>query len=140
MRKLWISLTAAFLLGGNATYAKHCKCDKVKHVPINVNTPMGKAQSMALKGWKLTEQKKYAEAIAAYEEALRGRMKWQKTTQEKEQTALQMQQLASLYQKVGRKEDAIRKLDEATAMMEKAHGPNHPMTQICRQVADVARK
>lgn len=103
-------------------------------------TPFDKARALGVLGWALGEQKKYDEGASAYKEGLELRKRYAKTAREIEETAVQMQQLASLYQKAGQKERAIKILNEAALEMDRAHGKGHPLSKLAHEMADAARK
>lgn len=102
--------------------------------------PLDKARALCVLGWALGEQKKYDDAVAAYKEGLELRKRHAKSGEEIEETAVQMQQLASLYQKTGWKDRAIKTLNEAAFEMDRAHGKGHPLAKLAHQMADAARK
>jgi tetratricopeptide (TPR) repeat protein len=97
--------------------------------------PLQKAQAFGVLGWSLSEQKKNTEAIAAYQSALKLRKQAAKTPEEIEETSMQMQQLASVYQRAQQPEKSKATLVDAAKEMERAHGPEHALTKLVRQMA-----
>jgi len=88
------------------------------------------AQLLALLGWSQAEQKRYEDSIANYEHSL----VLQSKTPENDEKSVLMQQLASVYQKVGNQEKAAELLEAAALQTTKMKGERHPLTLFCQEL------
>jgi tetratricopeptide (TPR) repeat protein len=90
-----------------------------------------RADILAVLGWSLGEQKHYTESISNYEQAMTLR---RKSAGDAEEMAMQMMQLASIYQKAAKMDKAVETLQSAVNILSKAKGESNPFTQYCRQL------
>ncbi len=88
------------------------------------------AQRLALLGWSQAEQKRYEESITNYEHSL----VLQTKTPENEEKSVMMQQLSSVYQKVGKQKEAEELLEAATQQTANVKGERHPLTLFCQEL------
>lgn len=117
---------------GKNEMARNDFVEAERHARVAVQAARGNAKSadaLVLLGWSLAEQKRYAEAVANYEKSLALRKK-----PSDEQTVMQMQQLASLYQKLGDTHKAQELFESGVARMAQLKGDRHPLTEFCREL------
>lgn len=94
-----------------------------------------RARALSELGYALSCQKKYPEAITAYDQSLRLRLTRVKTVAEMDSVAAELQNLAGLQRRVGLRPAARKSMDTAADVVAKAHGNQAEVTQLFRNAA-----